>query len=43
MLELHYVERGRGRPLVLVPGWSQTTRCFARQVDAAAQDVLRAR
>ncbi|MGE0487234.1 MAG: alpha/beta fold hydrolase [Gammaproteobacteria bacterium] len=36
MIDLHYVERGRGRPLVLVPGWSQTTRCFAKQVDALA-------
>lgn len=33
-IDLHYVERGHGRPLVLVHGWSQSTRCFAKQLDA---------
>jgi non-heme chloroperoxidase len=33
MLKLHYVERGQGQPLVLVHGWSQSTRCFAKQLD----------
>jgi pimeloyl-ACP methyl ester carboxylesterase len=32
MLNLHYVEQGQGQPLVLVHGWSQSTRCFAKQL-----------
>jgi non-heme chloroperoxidase len=32
MLELHYVEQGQGQPLVLVHGWSQSTRSFAKQL-----------
>ena len=30
-VESHSVARGHGEPLVLIPGWSQTTRAFARQ------------
>ncbi|MEQ8232622.1 MAG: alpha/beta hydrolase [Gammaproteobacteria bacterium] len=36
MIELHYVERGRGQALVLIPGWAQTTRSFAGQLDGLA-------
>jgi non-heme chloroperoxidase len=34
MIELHYVERGQGQPLVLIPGWSQTTRSYEHQLSA---------
>jgi non-heme chloroperoxidase len=33
---LSVVERGSGRPLVLVPGWSQTARQFSAQIDGLA-------
>jgi len=36
MIELHYVERGHGQALVLLPGWAQTTRLFAKQIDGLA-------
>ena len=32
MIDLHYVEQGQGQPLVLIHGWSQSTRCFAKQL-----------
>ena len=32
MLDLHYVEQGQGQPLVLIHGWSQSTRSFAKQL-----------
>ena len=32
MINLHYVEQGQGQPLVLVHGWSQSTKCFAKQL-----------
>ncbi len=35
-VRLTLVEKGRGRPLVLVPGWSQTARQFAAQIDGLA-------
>ena len=35
-VRLSLVEKGRGRPLVLVPGWSQTARQFAAQIDGLA-------
>lgn len=31
---LRYVERGQGRPLVLVPGWSQAAEQFEAQIDS---------
>ncbi len=31
---LHYVEAGEGRPLLLVPGWSQSAAEFVHQIDA---------
>jgi non-heme chloroperoxidase len=34
---LHYVERGTGRPLVLLHGWSQTAEQFSHQWDALAE------
>ena len=40
MLNLHYVEQGHGQPLVLVHGWSQSTRCFAKQL-AGLSDAYR--
>jgi pimeloyl-ACP methyl ester carboxylesterase len=35
-VRLTLVEKGSGRPLVLVPGWSQTARQFAAQVEGLA-------
>jgi non-heme chloroperoxidase len=35
-VRLTLVENGSGRPLVLVPGWSQTARQFAAQVEGLA-------
>jgi pimeloyl-ACP methyl ester carboxylesterase len=35
-VRLTLVEKGQGRPLVLVPGWSQTARQFAAQIDGLA-------
>lgn len=33
-ITLNYIEKGRGRPLVLVPGWSQTAAMYRHQIDA---------
>ena len=30
-VRLHYVERGSGAPLVMIPGWSQTAAQFEHQ------------
>ena len=35
-VRLTLVEKGRGRPLVMVPGWSQTARQFAAQIEGLA-------
>ena len=35
-VRLNLVEHGSGRPLVLVPGWSQTARQFAAQIEGLA-------
>lgn len=32
-VRLHYIEAGKGRPLVLIPGWSQTAEQFRAQID----------
>ena len=32
MINLHYVERGQGPVLLFVHGWSQSTRCFEKQL-----------
>ena len=32
-VSLHYVERGSGAPLVMIPGWSQTAAQFEAQVE----------
>ena len=32
-VRLHYVERGSGAPLVMIPGWSQTAAQFEAQVE----------
>ncbi len=32
MITLHHVERGQGPVLLLVHGWSQSTRCFEKQL-----------
>jgi pimeloyl-ACP methyl ester carboxylesterase len=37
-IELNFLERGSGPPLVLVPGWSQTARGFRKQLDGLADD-----
>ena len=34
---LHYIETGDGRPLLLVPGWSQSAAEFVHQIDAFAK------
>ena len=34
---LHYIETGEGRPLLLVPGWSQSAAEFVHQIDAFAK------
>ncbi|WP_437915034.1 alpha/beta hydrolase [Sorangium sp. So ce302] len=31
---LRYLEAGRGKPLVMIPGWSQTAIMFAQQIEA---------
>jgi pimeloyl-ACP methyl ester carboxylesterase len=31
--QLHYLEQGRGQPLVLIPGWSQTAAMFDAQLN----------
>jgi non-heme chloroperoxidase len=35
-VRLNCLEAGRGRPLVMVPGWSQTAAQFRRQIDGLA-------
>jgi non-heme chloroperoxidase len=35
---LNYLEAGRGRPVVLVPGWSQTAAMFADQLSGLSAD-----
>lgn len=32
--KLNYLESGRGRPIVMIPGWSQTAEMFADQISA---------
>jgi len=32
-ISLNFVQKGDGTPLVLVPGWSQTSRFFQKQID----------
>jgi pimeloyl-ACP methyl ester carboxylesterase len=32
-LDLNYVKKGQGRTLLLVPGWSQTAKCYEKQID----------
>ena len=36
--KLHYVEAGTGKPLVLIPGWSQSAAEFKHQIDDLSQD-----
>lgn len=36
-VRLHYEERGQGRPLVLIHGWTFSGRFFVRNVDALAE------
>jgi non-heme chloroperoxidase len=31
--QLHYIEQGRGQPLVLIPGWSQTAAMYDAQLN----------
>ncbi|MGF1626086.1 MAG: alpha/beta fold hydrolase [Alphaproteobacteria bacterium] len=37
-VEIHVVEEGEGRPLVLVPGWTFSAEVFAAQVEALSAD-----
>jgi pimeloyl-ACP methyl ester carboxylesterase len=32
-LNLNYIETGHGRTLSLVPEWSQTAKCYQKQID----------
>lgn len=32
-IRLNFIEKGQGRPLVLIPGWSQTAAMFKHQID----------
>ena len=32
--KLNYLESGRGRPIVMIPGWSQTAEMFSDQISA---------
>ena len=32
-VRLHYIEAGSGKPLVMIPGWSQTAAQFKRQIE----------
>lgn len=32
-VRLHYIEAGEGKPLVMIPGWSQTAEQFRAQID----------
>lgn len=36
-VRLHYIEKGAGPPLVLVPGWNQTAALFSRQIDSFSE------
>ncbi len=36
-LAIHYVSKGRGRPLVFIPGWTMTTRVFRRNLEPLAE------
>jgi len=40
-VDLYYEEAGHGRPVVIVPGWTMTTRFFRHQLDAfeGSQDI----
>jgi len=37
-VRLHYIEAGRGKPLVLIPGWSQTAAQFKHQISGLSDD-----
>jgi non-heme chloroperoxidase len=36
-LKLHAIDEGQGRPLVMIPGWSQTAAMFGRNIEALAR------
>ena len=36
-VRLHYLEAGSGKPLVLIPGWSQTAAMYQHQLDGLGQ------
>ncbi len=37
-VRLHYIEAGKGKPLVLIPGWSQTAAQFKHQMSDLSAD-----
>jgi non-heme chloroperoxidase len=37
-VRLHYIEAGKGKPLVLIPGWSQTAAQFKHQLSDLSAD-----
>ena len=40
-IDLHYVEAGEGRPLIIIPSWSLTGAAYRRQVGGAVADAAR--
>lgn len=36
-VRLNYIEKGQGRPLVLVPGWSQTAAMYKHQIESLSR------
>ena len=40
-LDLNYIEKGQGRTLLLVPGWSQTANCYQKQIDGPFRPLSR--
>ncbi len=36
-VKIHYEEKGRGKPLILIPGWSCSTKFFVRNFDELAK------
>ncbi len=42
-VRVHYEERGRGRPTVLIHGWTFSRRFFSRNVDAFPHGDLQTR
>ncbi len=35
--DLHFISKGKGKPLIMIPGWSQTAEMYKHQIDALSQ------